>query len=171
MLGAVEGMTFILCAIHNASQPTPPQGGVQGYPWLDCQELLRTLCVIFMEINVAPPLICDRVLNMNNPLKEEPKSISPSDLLDILCESWGFSLQSETGSEIYHYDDNVETIRDTFSLFSRQDGHDLLFKLDKCDAKIYADGLIELTSKLKQKFKFLVLQEMRVREFVEKRWD
>ena len=55
MLGAVEGMTFTLCAIHNASQPTPPQGGVQGYPWLDCQELLRTKCVIFMKINVAPP--------------------------------------------------------------------------------------------------------------------
>ena len=102
---------------------------------------------------------------MNNPLKAEPKQISPSDMLNILCESWGFSLQREEGSVIYHYDDNVETIRDTFTLFCRERGHsDLLFKLDKCDAKLYADGLIELTSKLKQKFKFLVLQEMRVRE-------
>ncbi len=108
---------------------------------------------------------------MNNTLKAESKPISPSDLLDILCESWAFVLQSEFGSEVYHYDNNVETMRDTFSLFSRQDGHDLRFKLDKCDAKIYADGLIELTSKLKQKFKFLVLQEMRVKDFIEQRWD
>ena len=109
---------------------------------------------------------------MNNTLKAESKPISPSDLLDILCESWGFALQREEGSVIYHYDDNVETIRDTFTLFCRERGHsDLRFKLDKCDAKVYQDGLIELTSKLKHKFKFVVLQEMRVKDFIEQRWD
>lgn len=99
---------------------------------------------------------------MNNPLKAEPKQISPSDMLNILCESWGFALSGY--GEIYHYDDNVETLEDGFSLHSHQDGHELRFRFDKCEAKVYADGLIELTSRLKQKFKFVVLQEMNIKE-------
>lgn len=106
---------------------------------------------------------------MNNPLKAEPKLIDRTDLLDILCECWGFALNGY--GVIYSYCDEIETMEDEFSLFSANDGHEIRFKFDNCEAKVYADGLIELTSKLKQKFKFLVLQKMRVKEFVEKRWD
>ena len=99
---------------------------------------------------------------MNNPLKEEPKQISPSDMLRILCESWGFALH--IAGEIYHHNGHVETLNGGFSLFNVQDGHELRFRFDKCEAKVYADGLIELTSGLAQKFKFVVLQEMNIKE-------
>ena len=99
---------------------------------------------------------------MNNPLKEEPKLIDRTDLLDILCESWGFALNGY--GVIYFYCDEIETMEDEFSLFSADQGHEIRFKFDNCEAKLYADGLIELTSKLKQKFKFVVLQEMNIKE-------
>ena len=96
---------------------------------------------------------------MNNPLKAEPKPINATNLRNILESSWGLAYKGV--SEIWYYNNDSESL-DEFSLFCGIDGAERKFKFD-CDAKLYADGFVELTSCINSKLKFIVLQEVNVK--------
>ena len=96
---------------------------------------------------------------MNDPLKAESKPINATNLRNILESSWGLAYKG--GSEIWYYKNDLESF-DKFSLFCRDDGAEINFKFD-CDAKLYADGSVELTSRFNSKFKFIVLHKVNVK--------